>query len=272
MRWFGLWLSVAAMGLMATTGCGIALSDGGGGRVETRQDDFSVSGVPTLIVENVSGDVEVTGGADAGKVQVTSRLHRPERLEYQATQDGDTVRITVRKLPAEGGWWSWRWWRHGASDIVVAVHQTAHVDIHSFNGDVSASHVAEAVKLRTVNGNIEAFGVGGAYDLHSTNGNITVTAGQGEFNLHTVNGNIRLAGDPGTGTQSSLETSNGDINVSLTGEAPSVRVDAKTSNGGIEIAGNTAQKAGGRNQIEAAIGGGGAALSLSTSNGSITVE
>lgn len=53
-------------------GCGIAISYDGGGQMETRHDDFAVSGTPTLIVENVNGDVDVTGGADAGAVRATA--------------------------------------------------------------------------------------------------------------------------------------------------------------------------------------------------------
>jgi len=240
--------------------------------METRQDEFAVSGTPTLIVENINGDVEVTGSSESKKVLVTSKLRRPERLEYLATQEGNMVQVTVKKRRAGESWWSRLWGRSGASDIVVAVPRTANVDIRSSNGDITAHRVAGEIILRTSNGDVEAGDGDGAYDLHSSNGDITVAAGQGEFNLHTSNGDIRFTGDPGKGTENRLRTSNGNIEAKLAGETPSVRVDARTSNGKIEVARNATQNSLGRNQLEAIIGDGDASLALSTSNGSIIVE
>ena len=241
--------------------------------METRQNDFTVSGMPTLIIENANGDVEVTGGADAGMVRVTARLRRPERLEYRATQEGDTVRITVKKRRERESWWSWLRWQSGASDIVVAVPPTANMDIHSSNGDISARQVAGAVTLGTSNGNIEATGGDGDYDLRSSNGNVTVAAGRGEFSLHTSNGNIRFAGDPEEGTENRLRTSNGNIKAQLAGESPSVRVSASTSNGGVRLERSVAvSELKGRNRLEGVIGDGAAEMTLTTSNGTITIE
>lgn len=240
--------------------------------METRQDEFEVSGTLTLIVENINGDVEVTGSGESRKVLVTSKLRRPERLEYLATQEGNTVQVTVKKRRDGEGWWSRLWGRSGASDIVVAVPRTASVDIRSSNGDITAHRVAGEITLRTSNGDVEAGDGDGAYDLHSSNGDITVAAGQGEFNLHTSNGDIRFTGDPGKGTENRLRTSNGNIETKLAGDEPSVRVDARTSNGKIEVARDATQNSLGRNKLEATIGDGDASLTLSTSNGSITVE
>ena len=188
--------------------------------METRQDEFAVSGAPTLVVQNINGDVEVSGSAESGKVLVTSKLRRPERLEYLATQEGNTVQVTVKKRRAGESWWSRLWGRSGASDIVVAVPRTSNVDIRSSNGDITAHRVAGEIILRTSNGDVEAGDGDGAYDLHSSNGDITVAAGQGEFNLHTSNGDIRFA--PGIllkGTENRLRTSNGNIDrAKLTGE------------------------------------------------------
>lgn len=268
MRQLALRLSVVVLGLLVVTGCGIATSDDGKSEVETQQNDFMVSGTLTLIVENINGDVEVSGGADAGIVRVTALLSRSKHLEYRAVQDGNTVRVTIEKRRP----WNWRWWRSGRSDIVVAVPQTANVAIHSYNGDIATQRVTGEIALRTSNGNIEAVGGDGAYDLRSSNGNITVVAGQGEFSLHTSNGNIRFTGNPMKGTENRLRTSNGSIKAKLSGETPSVRVDARTSNGKIAIARDATQNSWGRNQLGAIIGDGDASLSLTTSNGSITVE
>ena len=195
--------------------------------------------------------MEVTGSTEAGSVQVTARLRRPERLEYRATQEGDTVRVTVKKRRVGESWWSWLRWQSGTSDIVVAVPATADMDVHSSNGDVSARRVAGTVTLGTSNGNIEASGGDGAYDLRSSNGNITMAAGRGEFNLHTSNGNIRFAGDPEEGTENRLRTSNGNIKARLAGESPSVRVSASTSNGGIRLERSVAvSELRGRNRLE----------------------
>ena len=241
--------------------------------METRQDEFAVSGTPTLVVENINGDVEVSGSGESGKVLVTSKLRRPERLEYLATQEGNTVQVTVKKRRAGESWWSRLWGRSGASDIVVAVPRTSNVDIRSSNGDITAHRVAGEIILRTSNGDVEAGDGDGAYDLHSSNGDITVAAGQGEFNLHTSNGDIRFAGDPVDGTENRLRTSNGNITARLTGESPSVRVSASTSNGSVHLERNVAvSELTGKNRLEGVIGDGAAGLTLKTSNGTVTIE
>ena len=273
MQWFALWLCVGTLGLLGLAGCGIAISDHGGGKVETRQNDFAVSGMPTLIIENVNGDVEVTGGAHAGMVRVTARLRRPERIEYRATQQGDTVRVTVKKRRESEGWWNWLRQRSGASDIVVAVPPTASMAIHTSNGDISARQVAGTVTLGTSNGAIEATGGDGAYDLRSSNGSVTVAAGRGEFNLRTSNGSIQFAGAPEEGTENHLRTSNGNIKVRLAGESPSVRLSASTSNGGIRLERSVAvSELKSRNHLEGVIGDGAAKMTLTTSNGTIDIE
>lgn len=241
--------------------------------METRQDDFAVSGTPTLIVENINGDVEVTGSAEAGKVLVTARLRRPERLEYRATQEGNTVRVTVEQSQAGGNWWSRLWRRSGASDIAVVAPPMVNMHIHSSNGDISAHRVAGMVTLRTSNGDIEADGNDGVYDFRSSNGDIEVAAGRGEFSLHTSNGDIRFGGDPREGTENRLRTSNGNINARLTGEMPSVRVSASTSNGSIQLERSVAaSELTEKNRLEGVIGDGAAALTLTTSNGTVTIE
>ena len=59
----------------------------------------------------------------------------------------------------------------------------------------------------------------------------------------------------------------------LAGESPNVRVKAATSNGGINIARDiTVSEMPGKNRLEGIIGKGDASLTLTTSNGSITIE
>ncbi len=273
MRRFALWLGVGTLGLLIMAGCGIAISDHGEGKVETRQNDFAITGMPTLIVENANGDVAVTGGADGGRVRVTARLRRPERLDYRAVQEGDTVRIIVKKRPSGERWWSWLQWRSGASDIVIAAPATASLDIHTSNGKIAARQVAGTVTLGTSNGSIEATGGDGSYDLRSSNGNVTVAAGRGRFNLRTSNGSIHFAGDPEEGTENRLRTSNGNIKARLAGESPSVRVSASTSNGRIRLERSVAvSELRNRNRLEGVIGDGAAEMTLTTSNGTIAIE
>ena len=184
--------------------------------METRQNDFAVTGTPTLVVENINGDVDVSGSAEIGRVLVTARLRRPERLEYRATQEGNTVRVTVEKGEAGGNWWSRLWRRSGASDISVAVPPTVNLDVHSSNGDITALRVAGTITLRT---------------------------------------------------------SNGDIDARLTAESPSVRLSASTSNGSIQLERRVAvSELTGKNRLEGMIGDGAAALTLATSNGTVTIK
>ena len=60
------------------------------GRPEvSRSDTFAITDAPTLIVEDFNGSVKVYGGEHDQQINVVAELRRPDRVEYEAVQNGE---------------------------------------------------------------------------------------------------------------------------------------------------------------------------------------
>ena len=255
---------------------------------ERRKDSFRTEGVPTLIVENFNGRVEIAGDSPDDGVYVSASIQHPDLVDYSAVQEGDTI-IVRTKPNGRRSFLGWRFLNRGAH-IRISSPRKANVDVQSSNGRAILRGIEGIGTLRTSNGRIETDTVTGTFDmrtsnsrieaarvegdftLESSNGSITVRDGQGTFDAETSNGSVRFAGEILPHKESRLVTSNGSITARLGGE-PSLRVSARTSNGSltcnreVEILGERKKR-----QLEGVIGGGEGELTLKTSNGSITIE
>ena len=252
---------------------------------------FAVSGQPRLIVDTFNGRIEITG-SDGGEFRVEAEFRNPERVDYQAMQEGGTVRVTAKKA-GDDSFWGWLPWRGddaGANIRVSAPRETA-LEGHSSNGSIRVDNIAGGGSLHTSNSSITASSMDGTFTLStsngeitlreaegdfrlkSSNGNITVGGGRGEFDLDTSNGSIRFEGDLTLGSDNRFESSNGNITAALAGEPPNVRVQASTSNGDIvldrpvSVVGSTDG-----DRISGVMGDGSATLTMDTSNGTIRIE
>ncbi len=172
---FALCLSAAIMGFVVIA-CGFA-RDIGVKTMAPMTNTFVVSGVPTLIIENANGRVEVIGGGDGAEIRVEAKLQRPERIGYQATQDGDTIRIAAKELKSGQSWWAKLLFRNGSASIEVMAPRDTNVEVHNSNGSITLRNVAGDVELRTSNGAVVAQGADGRYDIHTANGKINVEKG-----------------------------------------------------------------------------------------------
>jgi DUF4097 and DUF4098 domain-containing protein YvlB len=125
-----------------------------------------------------------------------------------------------------------------------------------------------ALKARTVNGDVRATGLASDADVQTVNGSIDVTT-TGEARAETVNGGIRADFGKMEGTAPvRFQTVNGSIVVGLPGDA-SAEVSGQTVNG--EIDSDFPLTVTGRvgRHARGTIGSGGRRLDLETVNGSI---
>ena len=109
-------------------------------------------------------------------------------------------------------------------------------------------------------------------ELETSNGRITLSDIDGSVRAETSNGAITFAGSLEPGSQNSLRTSNGDVDVTLV-KTPGVKLDAETGNGKISselpitITGRSND-----DQLTGEIGVGSSSLEIRTSNGDITIK
>jgi DUF4097 and DUF4098 domain-containing protein YvlB len=268
---------LAALLALACTGCATQSA------VSTETDSFTVGESVTLKVDTLAGRIEVSPGSE-NVVLVRAELRDIRRIDYEAIQSGDEIIVTAEKT---GSWW----FPAGstAADIYVTVPAGTDLRLDTSNGDIlvqgttrggilSTSNgaiyleqVQGSFEASTSNGAIEIDTIDGSASVKTSNGRVTVREARGEFNVKTSNGAVTFSGELTPGGGNRLVTSNGRIEVELTG-TPSVTIDASTSNGEIEhpdvaiLATETES-----DHLVGTIGAGEADLYIETSNGDVVI-
>ncbi|MGB2584039.1 MAG: DUF4097 family beta strand repeat-containing protein [Dehalococcoidia bacterium] len=267
-------VAIAAL-LLTATGCSI-------GPTEFRDDSFTVGVSPTVVVNSENGSIEINAGTD-NEVRVEATLTDAPRVQYEISQDGDTITIDA-KISKE-------WWFFGsaAADIAITAPAGTYVDIDTSNGAVELRGMEGAGTLRTSNGKIVLKDVKGDYDgttsngaieigtmegtcvISTSNGSVDLWDVKGEVEVESSNGEIWFSGEMTAGTRSRLVTSNGKVDVELLG-TPSVSLDAKTSNGVVTCELVITATLTREDHLVGTIGAGEADLYIRTSNGDVTIR
>ena len=267
-------VSIAAL-LLTATGCSI-------GPTEFRDDSFTVGVSPTVVVNSENGSIEINAGTD-NEVRVEATLTDAPRVQYEISQDGDTITIDVRI--------SKEWWFFGsaAADIMITTPASTYVEVDTSNGAVELHGMEGAGTLRTSNGKIVLKDVKGAYDgttsngaieigtmegtcvISTSNGSVDLWDVKGEVEVESSNGEIWFSGEMTAGTRSRLVTSNGKVDVDLSG-TPSISLDAKTSNGVVTCELVITATLTREDHLVGTIGAGEAELYIRTSNGDVTIR
>jgi DUF4097 and DUF4098 domain-containing protein YvlB len=129
-----------------------------------------------------------------------------------------------------------------------------------------------SVTVDTTNGEVRVTGLGGPFRVKATNGHIHGSALEGGTTVATTNGAINLDFAKVPDADIVCETTNGAIVVAVPGDAKA-RISARVTNGGIRHSGldlTIAEET--RRRLDASIGGGGSMISLSATNGAISIQ
>ena len=254
------------------------------GETENHTDTFTVKAGAFLVVDNQNGSIDVVAGGE-GEITVKTTVYSPDKVEYMAELDGDTVRV---KADIKGVFGSLGGTRTGA-DIRISVPPDTELFLDSSNGRVEVSGISAKTNIGTSNGRVRVSNVTARVDVRTSNGTIDVRGGEGEYRLRTSNGSIDMddfqgrvdavtsngriefAGNLDPGTQSLLETSNGHIDVEFI-KTPSVEINASTSNAEVRLERVVTTMSVGSGHIEGTIGDGEAKLEIRSSNGSVTIR
>lgn len=138
-------------------------------------------------------------------------------------------------------------------DFTIKVPAGANLAAKTVNGSVGATNLDARVDLQTVNGSV-VFDTQGTGAAKTVNGAITAKLGRADW-TETIE----------------LETVNGSITLSLPAST-NANVDARTVNGRIESRLPLTLREFSKRQLKGTLGAGGRGLSLSTVNGSITLN
>lgn len=248
----GLWIGSLLLALAGTAAADVT---------ETEEMSYTVNPGARVSLENVNGDIRISGGAD-GQVKVVAhkkagKQEYLDELKIIVEATADHVRIETRHPKGEGGWFHWGNDGSGSVAYELSVPSDVSLDsIETVNGDVTIKTVAGVVKAGTVNGGLNMENLAGDVSLETVNGSITAV-------FDSLSGEQRV----------DAETVNGKIVLLLPADA-SARVTAETVNGSIDADdfGLKPEKGFVGRDLSGEIGGGSARISLDTVNGSIRLN
>ncbi len=140
------------------------------------------------------------------------------------------------------------------------------------NGGVEIGKYEGNADVRTSNGRIKADGIKGSFEGKTSNGSIDVSIADLEAGrpliLSSSNGSVNLALDNWKNNEIRVSTSNSSVNVRLP-EKVSAELRASTSNGNITTDYEITTSQFSKTRVAGKIGGGGALIDLSTTNGNV---
>ncbi|MGB6489087.1 MAG: DUF4097 family beta strand repeat-containing protein [Steroidobacteraceae bacterium] len=144
------------------------------------------------------------------------------------------------------------------------------VNVHTSGGGVSAERVKGPATLSSSGGSIDASDSTGDLDVNTSGGGIRLLDDDGKVDAHTSGGSIRAELHTNQGIN--LDTSGGSITLLLPQSTPA-SIDAGTSGGDVtsDLPVTTTGTVSG-SHLHGTIGGGGPAIYLHTSGGSIRIE
>jgi DUF4097 and DUF4098 domain-containing protein YvlB len=200
-----------------------------------RTDHFTESTAPRrLSVENVSGDIAVTGGAAfsatadisvrADTAALAQKYLEETKIRYRNEGNGEFSLVTeepgVRVTRQGGHRWSLDVHRDNVRyriDVryAITLAPEAALDVHTVNGNVSVAGIAGALDATSVNGRIRLAGARHDVRAKSVNGAIEASVADlargSAVEASTVNGNIQLELPARAGFAFHGHTMNGDI-------------------------------------------------------------
>ncbi|MFC2058915.1 DUF4097 domain-containing protein [Chloroflexota bacterium] len=261
---------------------------------ETKTNTFTVGSNPVVQVETGNGNIDLVVGTD-GTITVISELQNPDIIEYQVSQDGDSITVKAKTrsnsraditvtLPAKTEFVL----STGNGDVNVADVQApgqmssgngslsltgvnGNVTGNVGNGDINISDVMGSLFFNAGNGKITLRKASGVFTLNAGNGRILATEVTGEFNLNAGNGNVEFKGELTSEGDNDFSSGNGSITAELMG-SPSVILDLETDDGVIKVDLPVTISEQSKYRLAGTIGDGEANLTVQAGSGDIIIK
>ena len=243
---------------------------------ESVENNFSVGSNPQIHVDVGNGDIDIIVGEE-GIINTSATLQKPDKIEYDVTQDGDTITVSATTKS------------NSRADVTVSVPENcafilstgngrvevvdlhASGELHSGNGKVALVGVQGNIEVSLGNGDISLEDVKGSFDVYGGNGNIVLSGASGSFDLYNGNGKIVFQGELIPGSENTFSIGNGPVTVELLG-SPSVALDLETEDGEVKSDLPVTVQEKTKHRLVGTIGEGEASLSVHTGNGDITIK
>jgi DUF4097 and DUF4098 domain-containing protein YvlB len=221
---------------------------------ETR--DFAMPAGKTLTVDGRENGGITVHGWDRAETKVVAMIQAQAETQADAVAISKQVSISAT-----------------ANDVrATGPAMNGRHESWSVSYEIWAPRLTE-LTLSASNGGLSVDGVASRMDLQTVNGGLSLTDVAGDVRGTTINGGITadLTGDHWVGSGLDLKTSNGGVHLSLPSNY-SAQLETGTVNGGMDIGFPiTVQGSLGR-RFTTQLGGGGAMIRATTTNGGVTIR
>ncbi|MFW6140206.1 MAG: DUF4097 family beta strand repeat-containing protein [Acidobacteriota bacterium] len=200
------------------------------------EDTVALSKTGTVILRNISGDIEVKTWNKA-EVSIKAVKSTQASSEKSAQERFDLVKIDVSKqgnmltikteYPKDNS--LSRKIRNFSVDFWLVVPDQAEADIHSVSGGISAEKIGGKLTAETVSGDVDAMDISSFTRAKSVSGDVTVSKASDGVNCKSVSGDLELENITG---DLNLKTVSGDITVRNIKEGD---IEAETVSGKVEL-------------------------------------
>ena len=254
------------------------------------EKSYALNGRPGLHLEVDDSSLDVhpcPGACSAIHIRVTAQNTKLSLYTLEESQSGNAVRFSLKQKQHLGFHVNW----HNSQSVRVEVETPADltlearsadgsIALHGLRGDISATssdgsqsleNVSGKLHLRDGDGGITVRHSSGSLEAGISDGSLDVSGSFSALQLHSSDGGIRVALDEGSRLTepSSIQGSDGSIDLRLPHTFPA-DLDLHTSDGNIQSSlPLTVETLGSKNDIHGKLDGGGAPLSIRTSDGSI---
>jgi hypothetical protein len=262
---------------------------------ETRKNTFSVGSSPAVEVDVGSGNVDLVLGT-AGQIVVVAELQKPESVEYEVSQDGDSITVDAKTrrgskadvtltVPENTSFTL----STGSGSVEVPAMQASgqvnsgsglvslgkirgDVGVNTGSGHITLSGVSGSFNMNTGSGNIMLSDSTGSFSLNSGSGKVDVLESKGTFELSSGSGEIEFQGELAQGGDNRLSSGSGAVTAELMG-SPSVELDLEIENRGkIRVDLPVTVREQSEYQLIGTVGDGEASLTVRTGSGNITIK
>ena len=256
---------------------------------------YPVSGRPTLNLETGDAGLQIGSCGTCREIRIKVETEGTKLSDYrlEESQTGDQVHFLFKEKPHVGVHITWH---RTQTKVTVETPSELTLEARSGDGDVSVSGLNGDLGLTTGDGNLTADHLSGKLRIKSSDGHVTITNSTGALEARTSDGNLSVDGVFNAVT---LHTSDGKLEVSLRegtklSEASSIQasdgsvtvrlpqgfaadLDVHTSDGHLDCAlpltmDHYDRKDGGGHNLHGKLNGGGAPLTIHTSDGSVKIE
>jgi DUF4097 and DUF4098 domain-containing protein YvlB len=194
----------------------------------------------TFSLENVSGEIEVTGGGGSDvRIEATKRARHTDAAEAKAILQDLVINVSERggNVDVRTEYPRYRnrrdRWGYASVDFTVAVPRDASVTLKSISGSVKVTSVNGELRAETISGAISASAARKIRTLKSTSGDVQISDSQSDDLITgTVSGSVILRNVKTRMVEA--QSVSGDVRLT---DVDADHAEMKTVSGGLEYTG-----------------------------------